>query len=114
MKRCKHENTDHIGPGPHFEHWNRFELLGCLDCNTWLSLGPAPEPAPGSLDWIQKRAAEIADAGKSGQGIDTWGEHDGWHADSRKPPASARPFRSRPRQLAGWLARIIATHRDEP
>jgi hypothetical protein len=78
------------------------------DCGAWCSLGPSND-APPTVK-IEIRAAEIAASGRNGSGIDTWGEHDGWHAVSRKPPASARRFRGTPGQLAGYLARVIAMH----
>lgn len=81
------------------------------DCGAWLPFGPSEDSSAAVK--IEIRAAEIAASGRNGSGIDTWGEHDGWHATSRKPPASARRFRGSPGNLAGYLARVIATHRDK-
>jgi hypothetical protein len=49
MKRCKHENAEHLMPGECvatmdgivFVDPAQCEQFRCLDCRAWLSLGPA-------------------------------------------------------------------------
>lgn len=61
---------------------------------------------------IEIRAAEIAASGS--RGLRYWGEVDGWAASSGRHLTACRPC-STPqtfRELAGWLAYIIWSHRE--
>lgn len=63
MKKCKHENADHLMPGDLSSPGHllepfvaKFEQIRCLDCGAWLSLGNSDETG---LD-TEIRAAELA------------------------------------------------------
>ena len=63
MKKCKHENADHLKPGEWFEPWGGgaeavlCEQFRCLDCEEWLPLGPSNDTSETTLE---VRAAELA------------------------------------------------------
>lgn len=65
-RACRHESADHLMPGDMFATWNEpcserhlvlAEQLRCLDCGTWLPLGPANESRVEVQ--IEVRAAEL-------------------------------------------------------
>lgn len=122
MKRCKHENADHLMRGEMYEHWHlgdkgptlhaaRCEQFRCIDCGAWLSIGPSNDK-PAEVQ-IEIRAAEIA-AHVSDDGAPLvrrfdGAEHAGWieHAfDSQKTP-------EQPGEWAGYLARCIVEHDND-
>lgn len=129
MKRCKHENADHLKPGEWFNideqpiYVVAVEQFRCVDCGEWLSLGPAND-APPEVQ-IEIRAAEIAADAARGIGLGghgpehCTGEHC-WHFyeewdDSAGPccychhPGPILPGVDNECH-AGYLARCIATH----
>lgn len=126
---CKHENAEHLMPGEQFATWTwldvnittvNFEQLRCLDCGTWLSLGPTPPDTEAVA--IEKRAAELASTwdpdNASWNGFESLGmcSPDGQHADlieqdvrdGRKSPHDLFAY------LSGHLACVIASHDNDP
>ena len=113
MKRCKRGCTSFTGPAGK-------SGLYCNRCGWQIPLGPTPEPAPGSVEWIERRAQELAQAmddartskrprffsklGFDGAEVAGWLEHE---SDSQKVP-------EQPGEWAGWLARQIVFHDQEP
>lgn len=79
----------------------------CLDCGTWLPLGPSADDSEAVR--IEIRAAELARL-KAGAFVtgDVWS---GWdaHRNNYDPP----PWPYCPDAWAGYLARCIVTHERE-
>ena len=63
MKRCKHENAEHMMPGdastPDWcvQIYAEVEQFRCIDCGAWLSLGPSNDDSP--LVQLEIRLAEL-------------------------------------------------------
>lgn len=107
--KCKHENADHLIPGEWFEPWSgggvcvAVEQFRCLDCEAWLSFGPANDTA---AVLIEIRAAELTALWQPIDGVMGIAEPDernGW---------SGWPYRQ-PRNIGervGFLAAQILNH----
>lgn len=124
MRKCKHENADHLGPGqmymPYFDHsvgvLVQCEQFRCLDCGHYLSLGPAtitPEVE------IEIRAAQIAamlvDLSPNDNAysiFNNYSEFNGWVEAAMAIPVDDG-WSSYPQRAAGYLARCIVTHKSE-
>lgn len=68
MKRCKHENADHLMPGQVASVWGgpldgyaaTVEQFRCLDCGAWLSLGEANDTGPHAASVaVEPRSARL-------------------------------------------------------
>ena len=120
--KCKHENADHLMPGEWWHpygSWPAYQVLceqfRCLDCGAWLSLGDSDEHASEAVE-IEIRAAELATRrgfgsfANCGAGCERCGFVTHKHRSSDSPDAhcNGRQFH------AGYLARCIVTHEDEP
>lgn len=108
MRRCKHENADHLAPDYDtrgLTGWARCEQLRCIDCGAWLSLGPSNDE-PEAVR-IEIRAAEIA-ANGVGVGSTDLVEAFGWAIakwGNRDTPIYVG-------QWCGYLAHEIVTHTE--
>jgi hypothetical protein len=86
-------------------HFGPAGALVCQHCGEWLSLGPSNDSPPEVQ--VEIRAAEIAATYPGARsGVFSWEERTGWvnHAWSQDPASDS--------ELAGYLARTIATHPD--
>lgn len=109
MKRCKHENADHLFASDWLVIDGRWisqaacEQLRCIDCGHWLSLGPSNDR--GRAVSIEMRAARLA-AKLAPLDFECHAVRDGWycHRDGIGPG-----FDNVYGQ-AGYLARVIVTH----
>ena len=122
--KCKHENADHLMPGelldfdePHTPTWRvTVEQFRCLDCGSWLSLGPANNDGPHAEQVaIEIRAAELAaDPRPWIAAFRSVGCHGDWFGWCQHVAAEFDPTATMlPNEQAGYLARCIAQHDAE-
>lgn len=124
MKRCKHENADHLMPGDVLTPMNYapieegvpvlVEQFRCLDCGAWLPLGPSNDE-PEQVK-IEMRAAEIAAvlrySNKRLITLTSFAERRGlWlHAQAQRNKFWGLADGLTKYDHAGYLARVISTH----
>ena len=134
MKRCKHQRRywQHGEADAEFTsedsvHFNAGYVM-CLDCADYIPFGPTPEPAPGSVEWIQRRAVELAESWERFLGlpdataVERYGfqgveaiptlfvyERDGTRRTDEDVPLNLESSE----WLAGHLARCIVVHDRE-
>lgn len=126
MRKCKHENADHLMPGDWLHlyrcwptHQVAVEQFRCIDCGAYLSLGPARDNGPhAEAVAIEVRAAELAPDGSRPRvanlavavayaaqcGLDDKQPAFAWSCGWNGLESA---------WLAGYLARCIATHGEE-
>lgn len=117
MKRCKHENADHLKAGDLWKdhptaylgvYLAKCEQFRCLDCGAWLSMGESNDDSEAVQ--MEMRAAEIAADEDEKMGLC---EHFGWEG-YLAPKFSTDPADAgyANKWHAGYLARCIVTHDD--
>ena len=118
MKRCRHENADHVLAGQFTMLSDGtivdalVEQLRCLDCGAWLSLGPSND-APAQVQ-VEIRAASLAASLTRLGAILAWQfnphewdeERRGWSMAETNMQQHTNAWH------AGYLARVIATHTE--
>ena len=119
MKPCPHKHVEARIWSRQWKEWcvvaptyqGQADALICRDCRAWLGVGESDEKPVA----VEVRAAEIAiqrgaDGDPVHRALADGAEYAGWldHAfDSNKAP-------DQDDEWAGWLAREIATHHDDP
>ena len=113
MKPCPHKHVEARIWSRHWKEWLRsdgtiFDALICRDCRAWLGVGESDEGPVA----VEVRAAEIASSLEVAEvpRIPLCETH-GWESHvNGDDPVLCSPYRF----WAGWLAREIATHHDDP